>query len=187
MARWEPDTRGRLMAAAMELFAEAGYDGVTAAQIAARAGLTERTFFRYFADKRDVLFHGGEALGRTMSSAVDDAPAPATAYDAIRAALVAGAQVLQVDPARFRVRDSIVASHADLRERELTKHAALAGSLAEALARRGEAPERAELAAQAAMVAFKVACARWLAGGQSEDLRVVVGATLDDLSDLATA
>jgi len=187
VARWEPDTRGRLMAAAMELFAEAGYDGVTAAQIATRAGLTERTFFRHFADKRDVLFQGGESLGQTMSAAVDDAPASATAYDVIRVALVAGAQVLQVDPARFRVRDAIVASHADLRERELTKHAALAESLAGALVSRGETPERAELAAQAAMAAFKVACSRWLAGGQSADLGAVVGATLDDLSDLAAA
>ena len=187
MARWEPDTRGRLSAAALELFAEVGYDGVTAAQIAARAGLTERTFFRYFADKRDVLFQGGEMLGRVMAAAVADVPPSATTYGAVRAALVAAAGVLQEDPARFRLRDEIVTGHADLRERELTKHAALADALADALRERGETRESAVLASQAAMVTFKVACARWLAAGQADDLGEVVEGVLDDLRTLAAA
>ena len=62
MGRWEPDARGRLVKAAMELYGERGFEQTTVAEIAERAGLTERTFFRHFADKREVLFAGAGAL-----------------------------------------------------------------------------------------------------------------------------
>jgi hypothetical protein len=56
MGRWEPNVRGRLARAALVLSAEKGYDNTTVAEIAASAGVTERTFYRYFADKADALF-----------------------------------------------------------------------------------------------------------------------------------
>src|ERR1700686_2445249 len=87
MARWEPNARGRLEQAAMELYGARGFDQTTVAEIAARAGLTERTFFRHYADKREVLFGGSEALADLLVAAVAGAPAPATALDAAAIAL----------------------------------------------------------------------------------------------------
>src|SRR5271156_2566111 len=87
MGRWEPDARGRLMKAAMELYSERGFDQTTVAEIAARAGLTERTFFRHFADKREVLFGGGKALQTLIVDGIIAASAEATPLDAIAEAL----------------------------------------------------------------------------------------------------
>jgi AcrR family transcriptional regulator len=95
MGRWEPDARGRLAKAAMTLYAEQGFEQTTVAEIAARAGLTERTFFRHFADKREVLFYGMEILRDLLVRAVADAPASATPVDAVGAALQAAGSMLQ--------------------------------------------------------------------------------------------
>ena len=88
MSRWEPNARGRLEQAAAELFADRGYDQTTVADIAARAGLTERTFFRHFADKREVLFAGADALREQLVSTVAEAPRPLAPLDAAIAATV---------------------------------------------------------------------------------------------------
>src|SRR5215472_3630839 len=82
MGRWEPDARGRLERAALELYGERGFEQTTVAEIAGRAGLTERTFFRHFADKREVLFAGSAALRDLIVNAVTSAPASATPIDA---------------------------------------------------------------------------------------------------------
>src|SRR6267378_873379 len=89
MSRWEPNASGRLQQAAMELYRERGYDETTVAEIAARAGLTERTFFRYFADKREVLFFGQGALMELVTKHIPDAPDSASPIDAVGAALQA--------------------------------------------------------------------------------------------------
>src|ERR1700721_596490 len=91
VTRWEPDSRGRLEQAALELYGERGFDSTTVAEIAARAGLTERTFFRYFADKREVLFWGAARLQEFLVPKVEDAPAAFPPIDAITAALTAAA------------------------------------------------------------------------------------------------
>ena len=74
MAASEDDLRGRLQRTALELFRERGYDRTTAAEIAARTGVTERTFFRYFPDKREVLFHGEAVLRTALITSIADAP-----------------------------------------------------------------------------------------------------------------
>ena len=93
MGRWEPNARGRLEQAAMELFIERGFEQTTVAEIAERAGLTERTFFRHFADKREVLFWGQGALQDLLVSAVAGAPDSAAPIDAVAAALEAAGAV----------------------------------------------------------------------------------------------
>src|ERR1700693_5977609 len=95
MGRWKPDGLGRLEEAALALFGERGFENTTVAEIAARAGLTERTFFRYFADKREVLFWGAAALQDLLVSTVIDAPASAAPIDAVARALEAAGAVLQ--------------------------------------------------------------------------------------------
>src|SRR6201986_4344496 len=126
MGRWEPDARGRLAKAAMELYAEHGFEQTTVAEIAARAGLTERTFFRHFADKREVLFYGMERLRDLLVRAVADAPDSATAIDAVGAAFEAAGAMLQENPERVRLRDAIVSANGDLQERGLIKITAFA-------------------------------------------------------------
>src|SRR5215471_1708032 len=133
MGRWEPDARGRLAKAAMALYAEQGFEQTTVAEIAARAGLTERTFFRHFADKREVLFYGTEMMRDLLVRAVADAPASATPMDAVGAALQAFGAMIAENPERARLRDAVISANADLRERELIKLSAFAATVADAL------------------------------------------------------
>lgn len=179
MGRWEPDARGRLAKAAMELYAEQGFDQTTVAEIAARARLTERTFFRHFADKREVLFFGMDASRDLLTSAVASAPLSATPMEAVGAALEAFAALLQENRDRVLVRDGIISANADLRERELIKLAALASAMASALRERGTPDPAASLAAETGIATFKVAFARWVGG--SGNLRSVVRESLAEL------
>jgi AcrR family transcriptional regulator len=170
MGRWEPDARGRLAKAAMELYGEHGFEQTTVAEIAARAGLTERTFFRHFADKREVLFYGMEMLRGLLTQAVADASASATAMDAVGAAFEAAGAMFQENPERVRLRDAIVSGHAELRERELIKLAAMAAAVAGALRDRGIPEPAASLAAETGVAVFKVAFARWISDPGQPDL-----------------
>jgi AcrR family transcriptional regulator len=170
MGRWEPDARGRLAKAAMALYAEQGFEQTTVAEIAARAGLTERTFFRHFADKREVLFYGMEMLRDLLARAVADAPASATAMDAVGAAFEAASSMLQENPERVRLRDAIVSANAELQERELIKLAAVSAAVASALRGRGIPEPAASLAAETGAAVFKVAFARWVSEPGQRDL-----------------
>src|SRR4051794_268607 len=95
VARWEPNAEGRLVEAALELFAERGFQQTTAAEIAERAGLTKRTFFRYFADKREVLFGGGVELQAVFVHALADAPTALGPLEAIALSLDAAGAALE--------------------------------------------------------------------------------------------
>ena len=159
MARWEPDSRGRLEQAALALYGERGFENTTVAEIAARAGLTERTFFRHFADKREVLFWGAGALQELMVAAVAGAPEAAPPMDAVAAALDA----------------------AELRERELIKLASLASALADALRRRGVKGPAATLCAEAGIAVFRVAAERWFNGRNRRTLPQLIRQSLDEL------
>jgi AcrR family transcriptional regulator len=181
MGRWEPDARGRLAKAAMALYAEQGFDKTTVAEIAARAGLTERTFFRHFADKREVLFYGMEILRDLLTRAIADAPTSATPMDAVGAALEAAGAMLQENPDRVRLRDGIVSANPDLRERELIKLAAFASALAGALRERGIPEPAASLAAETGVAVFKVAFARWISEPGHPDLPEILRESMAEL------
>jgi AcrR family transcriptional regulator len=187
MGRWEPDARGRLAKAAMELYAGQGFEQTTVAQIAARAGLTERTFFRHFADKREVLFYGMEMLRDLLVRAVADAPASATPMDAVSAALQAAGAILQENPERVRLRDAIVSGHAELRERELIKLAALASAVAGALRDRGVPEPAASLVAETGAAVFKVAFARWVSEPGQRDLPGIVRESMAEMRGVLAA
>jgi len=149
MARWAPDAQGRLQIAAMELYGEHGYEATTVAEIAERAGLTERTFFRYFEDKREVLFSGGAALQEYLVAHVD---ALCSASDDIFEDRRDGA----------RLRQAVIAANSELQERELIKLAALASALADALRRRGVGDPAASIAAEAGVAIFRIAFDDWV-------------------------
>jgi AcrR family transcriptional regulator len=181
MSRWEPNARERLAQAALDLYAERGFEQTTVAEIAARAGLTERTFFRHFADKREVLFSGGTDLQERMASGVLDAPPDAAPMDAVAAGLAAGGEVLEERRAFAHKRAGVIAASAELQERELIKLARMATGLADALRRRGVAEPTASLTAQAAVAVFHVAFARWVADDGELTLPEVIGQSLDEL------
>jgi AcrR family transcriptional regulator len=186
MGRWKPDARGRLAKAAMELYAEQGFEQTTVAEIAARAGLTERTFFRHYADKREVLFYGTEMMQHLLVEAVAAAPASATAMDAVGAAFQAAGAMLQESPERVRLRDSIVSANAELRERELIKLAALAAAVAGGLRDRGIPEPAASLAAETGVAVFKVAFARWVSGACQPDFPAILRQSMAQLKDVVT-
>jgi AcrR family transcriptional regulator len=161
MTRWEPNASGRLQQAALELYSERGYDQTTVTEIAKRAGLTERTFFRYFADKREVLFYGSGILQDRLVQWIDDAPDTVSPIDAVGGALAAAAEPIEEIRGFSRLRQAIVAANPELQERELIKLAALAAALAAALRGRGVADLAASLAAEAGIAVFKIAYLRW--------------------------
>jgi AcrR family transcriptional regulator len=181
MSRWEPNARGRLEQAALELYRERGFDQTTVAEIAERAGLTERTFFRHFADKREVLFWGQDRLRETYVSAIAAAPDSAAPIDAVAAALQAAVPMFRERHERARQRQAVIAAHPGLQERELLKHASLAAAMAGALRGRGVPEPAASLAAEAGVIAFKTAYARWVTEPGEPDLSQLIRESLDQL------
>jgi AcrR family transcriptional regulator len=163
MVRWQPGTLERLQLAAIELFEERGYDGTTVADIAARAGLTERTFYRHFTDKREVLVSGSAELTGIFTNAIADQPHGCAPLAAVSAALLAvGAYFDARRPFAVR-RAPVIAASPALRERELAKLDALTASVTEALRRRGTGETTATLVATLGVGLFHVAFGQWLA------------------------
>jgi AcrR family transcriptional regulator len=162
MGRWEPDARGRLERAALELYCERGFDQTTVAEIAERAGLTERTFFRHFTDKREVLFRGDE-LAQSIAAALDAVPETVPPLDAVADALTAVSGFFDERRPYSQKRQAVIDANPGLRERELIKLASMAAMIGDALRRRGIGEPAASLAAEAGIAVFKVAFERWLA------------------------
>jgi len=182
MVRWEPDAAGRLAQAAMELYSERGFENTTVAEIAERAGLTERTFFRHYADKREVLFSGARALQELLVSQVAEAPDSLPPMEVITRALVAVAAIIFEERHEFaRQRQAIIAANAELQERELIKLALLGSALAEALRARGVSDPAASLAAEAGMAIFKISFERWVSETSDRPLSQHIGESASEL------
>ena len=161
MSRWEPNAPGRLREAAFALYTEQGYDETTVAEIAERAGLTERTFFRHFADKREVLFAGSEGFSSAFVQAIDAAPISDPLLSVVAAAVeAAGAAFPPVEMVGRR--RALILANPELLERELIKLYSTANAIAEALRRRGTPDAAAVLAAQTGLSALQVAMDRWI-------------------------
>ena len=185
MGRWEPDSRGRLQEAALALYSERGFDQTTAAQIAERAGVTERTFFRHFADKREVLFGGSAVLRERIVAGVAGAPAVAGPFNAVSRGLDAAAAML----GEFRrdlshQRQTVIAANPELRERELAKLADYAAAVASALHQRGVSEPQASLAAEAGMSVLRVAMEQWASGDDDHDLSAIMRDSVAELRAL---
>jgi len=181
MVRWEPNTRERLAKAALELYSERGYERTTVAEIAKQAGLTERTFFRYYADKREVLFDGAGALQELFVRSVAEAPESAAPIDMVAAGLEAVSAVF-VDRRPFaRKRQAVIMANAELQERELIKLASLSAALADALRRRGVAEPAASLTAEAGLAVFKIGFERWVAEGEERPMGELMEESMDQL------
>ena len=163
MPRWEQGAGDRLRAAALELFLEHGYENVTVAQITERAGLARRTFSRYFADKRDVLFAGSEQLPGAFADAVLKADAALTPLEALLGALERVGDVVaeRVAPLAAQ-RQAVIDGSAELQERRRTKFGDVSDALDAALRRRGATPSTAGLLADVGVAIFRTAFRRWV-------------------------
>ncbi|MCQ6247963.1 TetR/AcrR family transcriptional regulator [Streptomyces malaysiensis] len=181
MGRWEPNARERLAKVALELYSERGYEQTTVAEIAKRAGLTERTFFRHYADKREVLFDGSGELQELAVSGVVGAPESAAPLDAMAAGLEAASGWFAARREHARRRQAVIVANAELRERELIKLASLSAALADALRGRGVAEPAASLAAEAGMAVFKVAFQRWIAEAEEATLSQLMRESMAEL------
>jgi len=170
----------------MELFLERGYDQTTVQDIAAHAGLTERTFFRYFADKREVLFSGAETLEKGIVERIEAAEKQTSPLDAVAASFEAAATALEAarDIRFVRARYSLVTEHPDIHERELIKMASLAAAVRRALHARGVAEPEAGLVAEVGIAAFKIGFERWLAEKKPRDFAGHIRAAVDALKAL---
>ena len=162
MPRNGEQVRRRLQLAALELFQEAGYETTTAAEIAARAGVTERTFFRHFPDKREVLFDGEGLLSDALTSAVRNAPPEWGPWDTLLRACRSVEQLFVDNRGFSEPRRRIIANSAALQEREQAKVRSLIMALSSALCERGVHKPLAYLAAQIGMAALGHAFASWL-------------------------
>jgi AcrR family transcriptional regulator len=162
MARWEPNASGRLTEAAMALFAERGYAKTTVGDIAARAGLTERTFFNHFTDKREVLFAGSEQFVNQIVDAMRAAPKSEPPLDAVLSAYEATNDFFEGHRAFARKRSELVAAQPELQERELIKMMSLASAITDVLKQRGTSASRASLASETGAAIFRVGFEQWV-------------------------
>jgi AcrR family transcriptional regulator len=181
MGRWEPNARGRLERAAMELYIERGFEQTTVTEIARRAGLTQRTFFRHFADKREVLFQGSGLLEELIVRTLGDALDSAAPIDAVAEALQAAGAAIQEGGDRPRQRQVVIAANPELQERELIKLASLASAIAGALRQHGVPDPAASLTAEAGIAIFKIAFERWISLSDQQDLPRFIREALDEL------
>jgi AcrR family transcriptional regulator len=181
MGRWQPESRSRLEQAALALYGERGFEETTVAEIAARAGLTERTFFRYFSDKREVLFGGAGMLQQVLVDAAAAAPATAGPIEVVGCVLDAIGVLFEERRHFARQRQAIIAASAELRERELIKLATLAAAMADALRRRGIADPVAGLTGEVAVAIFKIAFERWVADDNTRELSLLMREGLAEL------
>jgi AcrR family transcriptional regulator len=165
----------------MELYSERGFEQTTVAEIAARAGLTERTFFRHFADKREVLFAGAGTLQDFLVSTLASAPDSAAPIDAVAAAIEAAGALLQERREYARQRQAIIAANVELQERELIKLASLASALAGTLRQRGVKDPAASLTAEAGIAVFKISFERWASDTSQADLPQLIRESLGEL------
>ena len=162
MSRWEPDAKGRLQHAAMTLFLERGYADVTVADITERAGLTKRSFFNHFVDKREVLFADAEAFLRAADRAARGARSRDRSLEAAIAALTQAGLSLASYSQFGGARRELIASSTELQERNLVKLASLTRAVQEGLIARGTAPRAARFTAEAAITVFNAAYDDWI-------------------------
>lgn len=181
MVRWRPDARERLERAAFDLFAEQGFAKTTVPQITARAGLTTRTFFRYFADKREVIF-GGEEIPEAAARLIREASPDVDALTLITTGLQTVADSRFQDRRHeIRLVRRLIESDDGLRERDLRKRAALADAIRDGLVDRGLTPPHAALLADTTVTVLHVALDEWL---QRDDERPLRDLMLENLTAL---
>lgn len=185
MVRWEPGAKERLQVAALDLFVEGGYEQTTVQDIAAAAGLTERTFFRHFADKREALFYGQDLFVQAFVDGVHDAPRGASPMEMVAGALRSAASLFPDERrALSRTRQAVIEQNPALQERERHKLASLAATVAGALRARAVAEPAATLAAESGITVFGIAFGQWIGEGEHRSFADITAAVMRELRSL---
>jgi len=185
MARWKPGAKDRLQEAALTLFAANGFEQTTAAEIAQAVGLTERTFFRHFSDKREVLFHGQDRFEQAFLDGMAAAPPEAPPWDLVARALQGAATMFpQERREHSRLRQSVIDRNPALQEREAHKMSTLAVTIVDALHQRGIADPAARLAADSATTVFGIAFLQWIGEGEERSMATITADVLNELRSL---
>lgn len=170
----------------MELYLERGFEQTTVAEIAERVGLTERTFFRHFADKREVLFGGSHLFQALIVDTVAAAPASASALEAVMLGMQAVGSTFQDSAERSRQRQSVIGTNAELQARELSKMSMLAAALTSTLEQRGVDASAANLAAEAGILVFRSAFEHFLNPANSLTWTPLIAQALEELRAVMT-
>jgi AcrR family transcriptional regulator len=187
MGRWEPGADIRLRDAALNLFTLYGFDGVTVEQIAEAAGVTQRTFFRHFPTKEDVIFANSDLIVVDLVAALRDEPRTATPTRLLLAAMTKLGDSFESDRTALRTRAAIIQSVPALRERELLKQHHISAALVHELVRRGIARDRSSNLAGVGMVVFQVAYTTWVNDHSRASLSTRIAKGLKHLAvDLTT-
>ena len=171
----------------MELYVERGFEATTVADIAERAGLTERTFFRHFADKREVLFVGQEDFHEAFVSKVEAAPSDASPLEAVAAAVREVAVSWEPRRPWSQERGRVITDNTGLQERELIKLARVTEAIAESLRGRGVGEPAASLAAQSGVAVFHVGFTEWIATSNTRTFASIVDAAFAELKVVVAA
>lgn len=188
MPRWKPDARQRLVVAALGLFAEQGYDETTVAQISERAGLTRSTFFRHFADKREILTAGQKALSRLLAEGIDAAPADATPMMAVAAGLErASGEMTSFNRELSPLLHAAIEANEELQTRDALKSIGMAAAMVDALKRRDVTEPTAQVAAELGVLAFKLGFSQWADPTRDEDPGELASHTRAALDELRAA
>jgi AcrR family transcriptional regulator len=182
MPRWDPQAEERLRDAALGLFLERGYDNVTVAQITERAGLTRRTFSRYFTDKRDVVFAGSEQLPPALADRVLHADGALPAFGALVTGLTDAGELLASSFTRPAEQRAVIEATPELQERQRTKFAAVTDALAGALRQRGAAEAEAMMLARVGTAIFQTAFEQWAQEPERAALAACIRATAAGLA-----
>ena len=181
MSRWEPDARGRLLRAAIELFSERGYEATTAAQIATHANLTKTTLFRHFADKREILFQGQDILVVGATEGVLEAPEDSSPMELLRAGIASLCAAHSEDLRDVgRLLDPLLAKTPELQERATFKRSAISDALQQALHSRLADIRQAGLLADLGVRAYYEGYAAWMLADDT-------GALIDSVNKQITA
>ena len=167
----------------MALFSEQGYSATSIAEVASRAGVSERTFFRHFADKEEVLFSGDDELLPALLESIRSGP-DGTPREVLEAALTQMALILEPQRAFLERRAEIIGSDVSLAGRELSKQYRWAGAISAALRERGYSDRQADLFAAIGFAIFREATSRWLEKGSPDGLQLQLRRTLDLSDDL---
>jgi len=173
MPRWEHGSEERLKKAALELFKEQGFENTSVIEISKRAGVTTRTFFRYFSDKREVLFTGSDQLRAVLVEKFLEAPDVGEPLQLVLGVLSEFNWESLGSRNSQRQRQTVIAANPELLERDLIKNHGIAVGFMDALRQRGVDADRARLAAHLGIQLFITAHVDWLEAGTKANLAMM--------------
>ena len=180
------NVRAQIAEVAFNVFAEYGFDAVTATEAAEAAGISRASFFRYFDSKEDAVFVAQEAVGADIAAALRERPAGEDAWTALRHSIDVGIRVYSRSSAATLARLRLIRCTPSLRAHQLDRLGQWRELIGAALAARLDLAEpdlRVEALVAAALGALDAATARWSQSDGAEDLVELIDAAFAAIAD----